>query len=90
MGKISMEEYCKNEFVGMLPIEGKLADNIEKCIEAASYNEEKYLLEVDIEKIKKQVNYLKKNQLERGRIPRTSLQWKIENGKMLIGLIGDF
>ena len=51
MGKINMEEHCKNEFVGMLPREGKLADNIEQCIEAASYNEEKYILEADVKKL---------------------------------------
>lgn len=90
MGKFNMGEYCKSEYIGMLPIEGKLADKIEECIEAASYNEQKELLEVEIQKIKKQVDYLKRNQLEKARFPGTSLQWKIEGEKMLIGLIGDF
>lgn len=90
MGKINMEEYCKDEYIGTLPINGKLADNIEECIEVANYNEENGLLEVDTEKVKKQVEYLKKNHLEKARIPGTSLQWKIENGKIFIGLIGDF
>lgn len=90
MGKFNIEEYCKNKYIGMLPVNGKLEDNIEECIEAASYNEEKDFLEVDIEKVEKQVKYLKENNLEEARIPGTSLQWKIENGKIFIGLIGDF